>query len=115
MTGAFPPGGTSGKGGQNFVHDPRNSGHSTVKASVKLRFMSTSGKDYVVTRAMELTQKKTGVTFKQLDGVLRFTNEATGKTDKSSLKVRGACVRPPSPLVVRSTNRSLSFLFLTPA
>jgi DNA repair protein RAD50 len=98
VTGSFPPGQTAGKGG-NFVHDPRNVGHSTVKASVKLRFASTSGKDYVVTRAMELTQKKTGVTFKQLDGVLRFTDENTGMTAKNSHKVkkeRG--LSPPAPL-----------------
>jgi DNA repair protein RAD50 len=88
VTGAFPPGGTSGKGGQNFVHDPRNGGHTTVKASVKLRFVSTSGKNFVVNRAMELSQKKSGLTFKQLDGVLRFTDERNGQPTKNSHKVR---------------------------
>lgn len=88
ITGSFPPGGASGKSGQAFVHDPRGASKSTVKASVKLRFVSRAGKDFVVNRAMELTQKKSAVSFKQLDGVLRYVDEETGQTVKASHKVR---------------------------
>lgn len=87
ITGAFPPGGT-GKSGAAFVHDPRSVGSSSVKAGVKLRFTSRSGRQMVVARSMELTQKKSAKshTFKQLDGVLRMIDERTGKKISQSHK-----------------------------
>ncbi|KAL7578370.1 hypothetical protein ACA910_012772 [Epithemia clementina (nom. ined.)] len=76
MTGAFPPG---NKSGQAFVHDPRSIGSQLVKAQVKLRFTSRGGNQMVVVRSMELTQKKTTISFKQLDGALRTLDTATNK------------------------------------
>ena len=74
VTGSFPP----GSKGQAFVHDPRNVNMSQVKASVKLRFNSRANKTVVVTRSMELNLKKDKITFKQLDGVIKMREEATG-------------------------------------
>jgi len=64
----MPPG---NKSGQAFVHDPRSLNRSTVKANVKLRFTGRAGNQMVVVRAMEVNQKKTAMSFKQLDGTLR--------------------------------------------
>lgn len=50
-----------------------------MKASVKLRLTSRAGQSIVVIRSMELTQKKTTQTFKQLDGVLRMMDPITGE------------------------------------
>ena len=77
ITGSFPPG--CGRSGNAFVHDPKSIVQTTVKANVKLRFTSRAGQSMVVIRSMELTQKKTTQTFKQLDGVLRMTDPITGE------------------------------------
>lgn len=77
ITGAFPPG--CGRSGNAFVHDAKCIGQTTVKANVKLRFTSRAGQSMVVVRSMELTQKKTTQTFKQLDGVLRMFDPETGE------------------------------------
>lgn len=68
-----------GKSGQAFVHDPQSIGLTVVKANVKLRFNSRASQQMVVVRSMEVTQKKTKATFKQLDGVIRTTDPDTGK------------------------------------
>ena len=77
ITGAFPPG--MGRSGNSFVHDAKAVGQTTVKANVKLRFKSRSSQSMVVVRSMELTQRKTKSTFKQLDGVLRMVDPDTGE------------------------------------
>jgi DNA repair protein RAD50 len=58
-----------------FVHDPRSIGSTSVKANVKLRFSNRAERTMVVVRSMEVVQKKTTATFKQLDGVLRATDD----------------------------------------
>ena len=83
ITGGMPPG---AKAGQSFVHDPRSVGQHVVKASVKLRFTSKAGQGMVVVRSMELTQKKTTASFKQLDGVLRTIDPRTGERKSLSHK-----------------------------
>ena len=56
---------------QNLTEDYEvNSG---VKGMVKLRFCNKGGKGMVVIRSMEVTQKKSSLTFKALDGVIRST------------------------------------------
>mmetsp|Transcript_6676 Transcript_6676/g.9616 ORF Transcript_6676/g.9616 Transcript_6676/m.9616 type:complete len:1419 (+) Transcript_6676:37-4293(+) len=72
ITGSLPPG---VKSGQAFVHDPKSVGSTTVKAAIKLRFTNRAGNTMVVIRSMELTQKKSTMTFKALDGILRMTDE----------------------------------------
>mmetsp|Transcript_9009 Transcript_9009/g.11264 ORF Transcript_9009/g.11264 Transcript_9009/m.11264 type:complete len:1428 (+) Transcript_9009:162-4445(+) len=83
MTGSLPPG---NKSGQTFVHDPKSAGHTKVKASVKLRFTNRAGNSMVVIRSMEVTQKKTSLTFKGLDGILRTTDPQTGERISMSHK-----------------------------
>ena len=80
VTGSLPPG---NKSGQAFVHDPKHHGTPVVKAQVKLRFTNRAGKSMVVVRSMELTQKKTTMTFKNLDGILRTTDDQGNKQSLS--------------------------------
>jgi DNA repair protein RAD50 len=97
VTGAFPPG---NKSGQAFVHDPRSIGQNQVKANVKLRFTSRSGQSMVVVRTMEVSQKKSTLTFKQLDGVLRMMDEETGQRVSLSHKCSELDKQLPSLLGV---------------
>ncbi len=76
VTGALPPG---VKSGQSFVHDPKSCNQSSVKANIKLRFTNKAGRTMVVIRSMEVTQKKTNMTFKALDGVIRSTDKVSGE------------------------------------
>ena len=62
------------------MHDPKVTGVSEVKAQLKLRFKNYGGQRMVVVRSMQLTQKKTTATFKQLDGVIRATKPDGSKT-----------------------------------
>ncbi|CEP23204.1 unnamed protein product [Cyberlindnera jadinii] len=75
-TGAFPP---NSKGGA-FVHDPGMYGEKEVKAEVKLAFQSVSGNSMVCTRAMQVIAKKTGLTFKSLEGQLLQLNRGERTT-----------------------------------
>jgi len=76
VTGSLPPG---NKSGQAFVHDPKSIGQTSVKASIKLRFTNRAGNPMVVVRSMEVTQKKTSMSFKALDGIIRTTDADTGQ------------------------------------
>lgn len=76
VSGSLPPG---NKAGQSFVHDPRSIGQSVVKANIKLRITNRAGAPMVVIRSMEVAQKKTTMSFKQLDGVLRTMDPNTGE------------------------------------
>jgi energy-coupling factor transporter ATP-binding protein EcfA2 len=81
-TGVLPPGCSRG---QAFVHDPKYSGTTEVKASIKLRFANSMAEPMVVVRAMSLTQSKTRMTFKALDGTIR-THGADGSNKSASHK-----------------------------
>lgn len=76
VTGSLPPG---VKAGQSFVHDPKSIGQSSVKAAIKLRFNNTQGMSMVVSRSMEVAQKKTTASFKALDGTIRTQDRDTGE------------------------------------
>ncbi len=80
VTGSLPPGKNAG---QSFVHDPKSLGQSGVKASIKLRFTNAANNVMVVVRSMELTQKKSKLTFSALDGVLRTTNREGKRVNMS--------------------------------
>jgi DNA repair protein RAD50 len=75
VTGSLPPGNQSG---QAFVHDPKSMNQASVKANIKLRFTNRAGNPMVVVRSMEVLQKKTKMTFKALDGIIRTTDPETG-------------------------------------
>jgi DNA repair protein RAD50 len=83
VTGSLPPG---NKSGQAFVHDPKSIGQSSVKANIKLRFTNRAGQQMVVVRSMEVSQKKTTMSFKALDGILRTTHPQTGEKVSMSHK-----------------------------
>ncbi|KAJ3123383.1 DNA repair protein rad50, partial [Nowakowskiella sp. JEL0407] len=74
-TGDLPP---NSKGG-SFIHDPKVANTSEVKAQVKLRFKSISGKLLVATRSISATQKKQSLTQKTLDSTLSYTDPKTNK------------------------------------
>lgn len=76
-TGGVPP---SAGSGRNFVHDPKMAGSSEVKAMIKLRFADVSGRRTRVIRSMQVTQKKTALSFKQLDGVVECMDADGNKT-----------------------------------
>lgn len=80
-TGLFPPGVT----GAAFVHDPDLAGEKEVMAQVKLRFHSAQGVEMVCTRNMQLTAKKTGRTFKALEGGIHMTHKGDKATVSSTV------------------------------
>jgi DNA repair protein RAD50 len=82
VSGSLPPG---NKSGQAFVHDPRSIGSPVVKANIKLRFTNKAGVTMVAVRSMEVQQKKTTMSFKQLDGVIR-TSDPEGARKSMSHK-----------------------------
>ena len=86
ITGALPPALGTKSGGQAFVHDPKSYGTANVKANIKLRFNNRAGHSMVVIRSMEVTQKKTALSFKALDGILRTTDPTTGERVSMSHK-----------------------------
>ncbi|KAI1267700.1 hypothetical protein F5Y18DRAFT_424833 [Xylariaceae sp. FL1019] len=81
-TGDQPP---NSKGGA-FVHDPKLSGDSVVKAQVKLNFSEPPDTTHTVTRSMEVQMKKTTRTLKTIDSTLHSANpdEPNGKPLKGS-------------------------------
>jgi DNA repair protein RAD50 len=96
----MPPGGATRSAGQNFIADPKALGHSIVKASIKLRFTNKAQTGMVVIRSMELVQKKTTMTFKQLDGVIRTMDSETGERVSLSHKCSELDKQIPSLLGV---------------
>ncbi|KAJ2506184.1 DNA repair protein rad50 [Coemansia sp. RSA 2052] len=83
-TGELPP---NSKGGA-FIHDPKLAGETEVKAQVKLRFNNVSQRSMTCVRSMLLSQKKSTVTQKTLEGALSF--DATATEDKVSISSRCA-------------------------
>lgn len=81
ITGSFPPG--SGRTGSALVHDPKVILQTSVRATVKMGFISRTGQKYSVERSMELSLKNA---FKQFDGTLRTKDPITGKRDFRTLK-----------------------------
>lgn len=63
------------KGGSSFVNDPMMTDCTTVKAHIKLRFQNRSDQTCVAVRSLQVTKKKAKLEFKQLDSVMRTTNQ----------------------------------------
>eukprot|EP01105_Mastigella_eilhardi_P026007 TRINITY_DN7299_c0_g1_i1.p1 TRINITY_DN7299_c0_g1~~TRINITY_DN7299_c0_g1_i1.p1 ORF type:complete len:1310 (-),score=417.85 TRINITY_DN7299_c0_g1_i1:141-4070(-) len=81
-TGELPP---NCKNGQAFIHDTRVANLASVKAQIKLKFTGVSGKPYIVTRFMSLTQKAQKQECKTLESALQtYTKE--GKKVSQSCK-----------------------------
>eukprot|EP00742_Colponemidia_sp_Colp-10_P008951 GILJ01009725.1.p1 GENE.GILJ01009725.1~~GILJ01009725.1.p1 ORF type:complete len:1308 (+),score=257.68 GILJ01009725.1:108-3926(+) len=88
-TGELPP---NARSGHVFIHDPKVAHLPEVKGQIKLRFRAINGKQVVVIRSFQLTQKaagnKTGSQqFKAIEGVVRTTNE---RGESSSMSHRCA-------------------------
>lgn len=65
-TGELPP---NSKGGA-FIHDPKLAGEREVQAQVKLKFKTPPDCEYIVTRNMQLTVKKSQRSMKTLESSL---------------------------------------------
>ncbi|KAK4658448.1 DNA repair protein rad50 [Podospora pseudocomata] len=75
-TGELPP---NSKGGA-FIHEPELEGEKDVRAQVKVSFRSTIGEQYVLTRNVQLTVKKTTRSMKTLEGSLLLRGQSGGKS-----------------------------------
>jgi len=92
-TGDLPP---NAKGGA-FVHDPKLSSDSEVKAQIRLKFKNVRGQTKVVTRSMQSTQKKNNkLEQKSLEGLLVTTDPSTG--EQVSISTRCAELDAEIPL-----------------
>ena len=92
-TGCLPPGAQSG---QSFVHDPKIAGRTEVKGQIKLKFKNRVPQTMVCVRDLQVTQTRTKITFKALEGVLvmyQFAEDGT-RTDKVS--ITHACTKMDS-------------------
>lgn len=74
-TGDLPP---NSKGGA-FVFDPKLAHETEVKAQVKLKFKSINGRQMMVTRSLQLSQKKTRTEMKTLESLLVTKDPSTGQ------------------------------------
>jgi DNA repair protein RAD50 len=85
-TGDMPP---DSKKGQAFLHDPKLAGEREIKAQIKLRFQSVTGKPIVATRCLQLTQKANKQECKSIDSSLQTIdakgNVSTKATTSSDL------------------------------
>lgn len=89
----MPP---NAKGGA-FVHDPKLSADTEVKAQIRLKFKNVKGQSMVVTRSMQSTIKKNSkLEQKSLEGLLVTTDPATG--EQVSISTRCAELDAEIPL-----------------
>jgi len=65
--------------GKNFINDPKVAGETEVKATIKLRFRTSQGSRIIASRSFQLTQKKTTVQYKTLDGTIQTMDKNTGE------------------------------------
>lgn len=92
-TGDLPP---NAKGGA-FVHDPKLSSDTDVKAQIRLKFRNVKGQSMVVTRSMQSTLKKNSkLEQKSLEGLLVTTDPTTG--EQVSISTRCAELDSEIPL-----------------
>ena len=92
-TGDLPP---NAKGGA-FVHDPKLSSDTDVKAQIRLKFRNVKGQSMVVTRSMQSTLKKNSkLEQKSLEGLLVTNDPATG--EQVSISTRCAELDSEIPL-----------------
>src|SRR3546814_13442215 len=100
-SGSLPPG---SRNGQSFVNDPQMSGRPEVKASIKMKFRNRNGHEMVCTRNFSLTQKRTALQFRALDGAIT-TKDDNGRKVSTSHKCSDLDREIPQHLGVRSEER----------
>ena len=69
--GTLPPLSSNGK---TFINDPKITGNTEVKASIKLKFLTPRNKDVLIVRNFQLSLKKNKYEFKRLEQVLKSIN-----------------------------------------
>ena len=69
--GSLPPLSSNGK---TFINDPKITGNTEIKASIKLKFLTPRNKDVLIVRNFQLSLKKNKYEFKRLEQVLKSIN-----------------------------------------
>ena len=69
--GSLPPLSSNGK---TFINDPKITGNTETKASIKLKFVTPRNKDVLIVRNFQLSMKKNKYEFKRLEQVLKSIN-----------------------------------------
>ena len=69
--GTLPPLSSNGK---TFINDPKITGNTEVKGSIKLKFLTPRNKDVLIVRNFQLSLKKNKYEFKRLEQVLKSIN-----------------------------------------
>ena len=69
--GTLPPLSSNGK---TFINDPKITGNTEVKASIKLKFITPRNKEVLIVRNFQLSLKKNKYEFKRLEQVLKSIN-----------------------------------------
>ena len=69
--GSLPPLSSNGK---TFINDPKITGNTEVKGSIKLKIVTPRNKDVLIVRNFQLSLKKNKYEFKRLEQVLKSIN-----------------------------------------
>ena len=69
--GSLPPLSSNGK---TFINDPKITGSTETKGSIKLKFLTPRNKEVLIVRNFQLTLKKKKYEFKRLEQVLKSIN-----------------------------------------
>ena len=69
--GSLPPLSSNGK---TFINDPKITGSTEIKGSIKLKFVTPRNKDVLIVRNFQLSLKKNKYEFKRLEQVLKSIN-----------------------------------------
>ena len=69
--GSLPPLSSNGK---TFINDPKITGNTETKGSIKLKFVTPRNKDVLIVRNFQLSLKKNKYEFKRLEQVLKSIN-----------------------------------------
>ena len=69
--GSLPPLSSNGK---TFINDPKITGSTEVKGSIKLKFLTPRNKEVLIVRNFQLSLKKRKYEFKRLEQVLKSIN-----------------------------------------
>ena len=69
--GSLPPLSSNGK---TFINDPKITGNTEIKGSIKLKFLTPRNKEVLIVRNFQLSLKKNKYEFKRLEQVLKSIN-----------------------------------------
>lgn len=101
-TGDFPP---NSKGGA-FIHDPNIGGEKSVIAQIKLAFNNINNKNMILTKTLQLVNKKTSNTFKTLENQLMVLNNG----ERVTISTKAADVEQLVPQFLGVTRSILNYV-----